>query len=106
MLRGKYVLHVKGRKQKLSNMKSLAKQVIRAVGFTNRHDLVVQNWPPRKLMDSYLGCRHLFALRCLSSVKRRRCEKISWKTCQNGRAKYLGRSDGMSQSGGVGLVLQ
>ena len=43
VLRGKYVMDVKGGKQKLSNMKSLVKQVIRAAGVTDRHDLVVRN---------------------------------------------------------------
>ena len=26
--------------------------------------------------------------------------------CRNGRAKYLGSSDGISRAGGIGLVLQ
>ena len=61
MLRAKDVKHVKGGKQMLTNMKSLVKQVIRAVGIANRHDLVVRNWSPRKVMDLYLGVRHFFA---------------------------------------------
>ena len=43
MLMSKDVKHLKGEKQKISNMKSLVKQVIRAAGIVNRHDLVVQN---------------------------------------------------------------
>ena len=51
MMRAKDVMHVKGGKQKLSKMKSLVKQVITAAGIANRHDLVVRNWSPRKVMD-------------------------------------------------------
>ena len=110
MTRAKDVKHIKGGKQKLSNMKSLVKQLIRSAGITNRYDLVLQNWPPRKMMDLYLGVRHLFAFTCLSSDKRRRYETILWKTismrCRNRRANYLGSSDGISRAGGIGLVLQ
>ena len=55
------VKHLKGGKQKLSYMKYLVKHVIRAVGIVNRHDLVVQNWSPGKMMDLYLGVRYFFA---------------------------------------------
>ena len=72
ILRGEYVMHVKGVKQKWSNKKSMVKQVIRAAGIVNRHYMVVRNWSPRKVMDLYLGVRHLFDFTCLSSVKRRR----------------------------------
>ena len=60
MLRAKYVMHVKGGKKNLSNMKYLVKQVLRAAGIANINDLVVQNWFPRKVMDLYLGVRHFF----------------------------------------------
>ena len=61
-------------------------------------------------MDLYLGVRHLFAFTCLSSDKRIRYKKshgrhISMR-CRNGRADYLGSSDGISRAGGIGLVLQ
>ena len=39
----KYVKHPNREKQEISNMKYLVKQVIRAVGIVNRHDLVLQN---------------------------------------------------------------
>ena len=42
MLRAKDVNNVKGGKKKLTNMKSLVKQLIRAAGIVNRYDLVVQ----------------------------------------------------------------
>ena len=61
MMRAEYVNHIKGGKQKLSNMKSLVKHAIRSAGIMNRHDLVVQNWSPRKVMDLYLGVRYFFA---------------------------------------------
>ena len=64
MMGGKYVKHAKGGKQKLSNMIFLVNQVIRAAGIANRHDLVVQNWSPRKVMYLYLGVRHFFDFPC------------------------------------------
>ena len=103
-------MHVKGGNQKLSNMKSLVKQVIRSAGITNRRDLVFRNWSPRKVMDLYLGGRNLFALTCLSSDKKRRHEKTHGRHItmryRNGRANYLGISDGMYRAGGIVLVLQ
>ena len=72
-------------------MKYLVKQVIRAAGIANRHDLVVQNWSPRKVMDLYLGVRNFFAFPCLSSDKRRRYETISWKTYFNALSKRKGK---------------
>ena len=61
MMRAKDVMHVKGGKKKLLNMKSLVKQVIRAMMIANRYGLVVQNLSPRKVMDLYLGVGHFFA---------------------------------------------
>ena len=60
MLRSKDVKHVKVGNKKLSNIKYLVKEVIIAAGIVNRHDLVVQNWSPRKVMDLYLGVMYLF----------------------------------------------
>ena len=91
MTREKDVKHAKGGKQKLSNMKSFVKQVIRAVGIANRHDLVLRNWSPRKATDLYLGVRHFFAFPCLSSDKRRRYETISRKTYFNALLKRKGK---------------
>ena len=76
MLRAKDVMHVKGGNQKLLNIKSLVKQVIRAAVIANRHDFFVQKWYPRKVMDLYLGFRHLCAFSCLYSDKKRRYETI------------------------------
>ena len=78
MLRPKDVKHPNGGKQKLSNMKYFLKRVIRAEGVVNRHNLVVRNWSPRKVMNLYLGVRHFFSFPCLSSDKTRRYETISW----------------------------
>ena len=64
MLRAKNVMHIKDGKKKLSNMKSLVKQVMRAAGIANRHDLVVRNWSPRKVMYLYLGVRNFFNFPC------------------------------------------
>ena len=91
MMREKYVKHVKGGNQKLSNMKYLVKQVIRAEEIANRYDLVVQNWSPRKVMDLYLGVRRLFDFPCLSSDTRRSYETISWKTFLNALSKRKGK---------------
>ena len=87
VLTEKDVKHVKGGMQKLSNMKYLVKQVIRSAGIENRHDLVVQNWSPRKAIYLYLGVRHLFSFPCLSSDNRRCHETLSWKTCFNALSK-------------------
>ena len=80
MIREKVFMHVKGGKQKLSNMKSLVKPVIRAAGITNRHYFVVRKWTSRKVMDLYLSVRHLFDFHYLSRDKNRRYETISWET--------------------------
>ena len=63
----------------------------RAAGVANRHDLVVRNWSPRKVMDLYLGVRHFFDFPWLSSDKNRRHEKISWKTYYNALSKRKGK---------------
>ena len=68
----KLFMHVKGGKQKLSNMNSLVKQVIRSAGIANRHYLVVWNWSPRKVMYLYLGVSIFFAFPCLSSDEKKR----------------------------------
>ena len=72
-------------------MKYLVQQVIRAAGIVNMHNLVVQNCPGRKAMDSYLGVRHLFDFPCLSSDKRRRYEKISRKKYFNVLTTRMGK---------------
>ena len=90
-MRAKDVKHVKGGKQKLSNMKYLVKHVIRAAGIANIHYLVVRNWSPRKVMDLYLGVRHLFYFPCLSSDKSIFYETISHKTYFNALSKRNGK---------------
>ena len=110
MMRSKYVKHAKGGKQRLTNMKYFVKQVIRAAGISNRYDLVVQKWSPRKVMDLYLGLGiYLIFLAGpvikVDTVKQYHGRHISM-CCINGRVNYLGRSDGMSRAGGVGLVHQ
>ena len=84
-------MHVKGVKKMWSDMKSMVKQVIRAAGIVNRHDVVVRNWSPRKVMHLYLGVRHVFDFPCLSGVKRRRYEKMSWKTYFNVLSIHKGK---------------
>ena len=70
---------VKGGKQKLSNKKTLVKHVIKAAVISNRNDLVVNFWSPRKLMDLYGWVRNFFAFPCLAYDKRRRYDTMSWK---------------------------
>ena len=91
MLRAKDVKHVNGGKQKLTNMKSLIKQVIRAAGIANRDNLVVQNWSPRKVMDLCLGVRNFYDFTCLSSDNRRLYETISQKIYFNALSKRKGK---------------
>ena len=72
----KDVKHSKGGKQKRSNMKYLVKQVSRGTGIDNRHDLVVRNWSPRKVVDLYLSVRHFFDFSFLSIDKMRRYDLL------------------------------
>ena len=94
MLRSKDVIHVKGVKQKLSNMKYLVKHVLISAGISNRHNLVVRNWYLRKVMDLYLDVRRFFDFPCLSSDKKRRYETISWKTYYKALSKRKGKPFG------------
>ena len=55
ILRSKDVKHLKVGKQKISNMKYLVKQLIRAAEIVNSHGLDLQKWSPRKVMDLYMG---------------------------------------------------
>ena len=64
-------------------MKTLLKHVKRAVIIANSNDLVVNWWSPRKIMDLYMGVRHLFTLSCITSDLKRRYETMSWKTYLN-----------------------
>ena len=72
-------------------MKYLVKKVIRAAEIVNRHDLVVRNWSPRKLMDLYLVVRHFFAFLCLFCDNTRSYETISWKTHFIALTKWKGK---------------
>ena len=109
-VRSKDVKNVKGGKQKLSNMKYLVKQIIRAVGIANRHDLIVQTGPQGRywIYIWVLGIYLLF-LDCQvikgDAMKQYHGSHISMR-CRNRRADYLGSSDGMSSAGGIGLLLQ
>ena len=69
MLRCKDVRQVKGRKQKLSNMKILVKHVTRAAVPVNWNDLVVTSCSPRKAVDLYVGVRNFFPFSCLTYEK-------------------------------------
>ena len=82
---------VKGGKQKLSNMKSLVKQVMRAATIANRHDLIVRSWSPGKVLALYRGVKHSFAFPTLLQGKARRYETISWKTYFNMLMKRKGK---------------
>ena len=53
MLWCKDAKQVKGEKQKLPNMKTLMKHVMRLAVIVNWNDLVVNFWSPRKVMDLY-----------------------------------------------------
>ena len=77
--------------QKLTNMKFLVRQVIRAAEISNRHDLVFRNWSSRKLMDLYLVFRNFFGFPFLSSDKRRHNETIPWETYFNALSKRKGK---------------
>jgi hypothetical protein len=91
ILKAKDVKQVKGGKQKLSNMKSLVKQVMRAATIANRHDLIVRSWSPGKVLALYRGVKHFFAFPTLLQGKARRYETISWKTYFNMLMKRKGK---------------
>ena len=80
ILWSKYVNQVKGGKQKLSNMKTFVKNVMREAVIENRNDLVVNCWSPRKVVDLYGGVKHLFAFPFLTYEK------------EDAMRKYRGRS--------------
>ena len=91
ILKAKDVMRLKGGKQKLSNMKSLVKNVIRAASIANRCDLVVRSWSPGKVLDLYRGVKHFFAFPTLLNGKGRRYDTISWKTYFNALMKRKGK---------------
>ena len=91
ILKAKDVMRLKGGKQKLSNMKSLVKHVIRAASIANRCDLVVRSWSPGKVLDLYRGVKHFFAFPTLLNGKGRRYDTISWKTYFNALMKRKGK---------------
>ena len=94
MLQCKDTKQVKGGKQKLSNMKTLVKHLMREAVIMNMNDLVVTFCSPRKVMELYVGVRHFFAFPCLTYEKRRCYETMSWKTYFNVLMKRKGKQSG------------
>ena len=72
----KDVEQVKVGKQKLSNMKTLVKHVMRLAVIANQNDLVVTFWSPRKLMDLYVVVSNFFDFPFLTYGKRRLYETM------------------------------
>ena len=92
LLKGADVKHLKGGKQKLSNMKSLVKHVERAaVEIANLPDLVKQQWSPRDVLDLYYAVKHLFEFPSLIDKRTQRFEQLNWKTFYNILSKRKGR---------------
>ena len=83
MQRQSDVRHLKGGKQKVSNMKYLVKHVLRAAIFVNRPELEVMVWTSRRVIDLYDGVNYMFAFPCLTANRKRRHETIAWKTYCN-----------------------
>ena len=90
----KNVEQVKVGKQKLSNMKTLVKHVMRLAVIANQNDLVVTCWSPRKLMDLYVVVSNFFDFPFLTYEKRRLYETMSWKTYFNALMKRKGKGFG------------
>ena len=65
----KDVNQLKGREQKLSNMKTLVKYVMRVAVIVNCNGFFVSCWSPRKVVDLYGGVRNFFAFPCLTYEK-------------------------------------
>ena len=81
MIRGSDMREKKGVIQKLSMMKKLVKNSEQGVRIVNLPHLLVHNCTPRHVLDLYNAVKHLFVFPSLN--KRRRLEKISWKTYYN-----------------------
>ena len=94
MLQCKYMKQVKCEKQKLSNMKTLVKHVMRAAVILNMNDLVVTSWSPRKVVDLYVGVRHFFDFPCLTYEKRRRTRQCHGRPILVCLTKRKGRQFG------------
>ena len=90
MLRCKDVKQVKGVKQKLPNMKTLVKHLMREAVIANRNGFVMTCWSPSKVMDLYVGVRNFFDFPFIAYEKRRRYERMSWKTYFNVFIKIKG----------------
>ena len=92
------VKHIKGGKQKISNMKNVVKHVERAATLVNLQHLVVHEYTPRAVLDLYNGIKHMFAFPSLSKTHKRRLEQINWKTYYNILSKRKGRLYGEVQT--------
>ena len=68
-------------------MKTLVKHVMRAAVISNRNDLVVNFWSPRKLMELYGCARHFFDFPCLTHDRRRRYYTMLWNNYFNALMK-------------------
>ena len=83
MLKACDVKHIKGGKQKISNMRRLVSHVLRAaVDLTGMSNLVVQEWNVRKVLDLYNAVKHMFQFPLLEKHDRR-WDTISWKSYYN-----------------------
>ena len=110
MLKAKYVMHIKGGKQKLSNMESLVKQVLRDTGLWI-DTIWLSETAPQQRWCFYIQVLGISILLIAFPVIKRDATK---KSCgrhitilfQPGRENYLGNSDGMYRPGGIVLVLQ
>ena len=81
MIRGSDIRDMKGGIQKLSLMNKLVKNVEKGVRIVNLPHLMIHNWTSRSAFDTYNAVKHLFTFPSLK--KRRRLEKIAWKTYYN-----------------------
>ena len=71
MLKAIDVKHMKGGKQKLSNMRKLVSHVLRAAtDLAGLQHLVVKEWNVRNVLDLYNAVKHWFKFPSLCSHKR------------------------------------
>ena len=88
LLKAVDVKGVVGGKQKLTNMRSLVRNMERAAGLVNVPHLVKRKWVTRDVLDLYSAAKHFFVF---PSIGKRRFEQLGWKTFYSIVAKRKGR---------------
>ena len=97
MLQPCNVAHLKHGKSKLSNMKKIMGHVERGAGIVNQKSLIKKDWIVADTFALYHAVNNLFMFHLLRDGKKRRHEKILWKTCYIIFSKRKGKLMGEGQ---------